>query len=247
MRYNRRTKRLQKGLEVNDACRLVRADKKIGFDTSENAAYTKRTTDVCMYPFTLSQPLSQSQRRYVIYDTFYCIFPPPEDGTRPTSQDDILRAYGTWLAKAKTEHALPPEMLEAIKRKNKALTHEESAAVLNHFFVSNKFVCGGYMISSTDGGENTAITLIYHRTQPVLRDGGILVDPNIFCLLESVRDITTHSHIINEWCGTIAKEVSMAQWGVDTNISGIPLDKTLYGTVTCALKTTFFSQPDHII
>lgn len=239
MRYNRRTKRLQKGFDVNDACRLVRADKNLASEAA-TAASTKKTTDVCTYPLVIGQ---QAPVRYILYDTFYCIFPPSEE--TPTSHC-ILRAFGSWLAKAKTEHGLPADMLEAIKRENKALVHQDAAAVLNHFFVSNKFACGGYMLSSR--GEVTAVTLIYHRTQPVVRDGGILVDPNIFCLLESIGDITTHAVINNEWCGNpIAKEISMAQLGVDTNISSVPLDKTLYGTVTCALETSFFPQPDHIV
>lgn len=245
MRYSRRTKRLQKGF-VNDACRLIRADKNLAFEAA-SASGNKKTTDVCTFPFQLSRQSSLSHRRYVLYNSFYCIFPPEEKtpGDNTMTPDEVLRAYGGWLAKAKTEHTLPADVLEAIKRDNKTFVYQDAAAVLNHFFVCNKFVWGGYVLSSGDDGEDTTITLVYYRTQAISKDGGIVVDPNIFCLMESIGDITTNSEINNEWCGTIAKEVSMAQLGVDTNISSVPLDKTLYGTVTCALKTTFYTQTEH--
>lgn len=245
MRYKKRLKRLQKGFVTNDACRLRRADKCLAFEDTNTSL--KKTTDVCTYPFVLSQMQSQSFRRYVLYNDCYCIFPSSNAPETPNvEQDQVLRTYGAWLSNAKTEHAIPTEVLEAIKRENKVFVHRDVTTVFNHFFVANKFVYGGYVLSLGDDDGETTLTLVYYRTQPVPKDGGIVIDPNIFFFIESIRDMTTFFQINNQWCGTITKEVSMAQSGVDTNISCVPLDKTLYGTVTCALKTTFYTQPDHV-
>ena len=250
VRYNRRVKRLQKGFAGNDACRLVRADKNLAMNAMMDAGQSgRRTLDVCAHPFVFPSG-SQTFRRYVLYNSFYCVFPPEDTSSSSTSavvsQDQVLRDYGTWLTKCKREHDLPQGVIAALKKESRALIHPDAAAAFNRFYVTNKFVCGGYVLSVGDDGEDTTVTLIYHRTQPLQKDERVLVDPNLFCLLESLGDITTHSQVHNEWCGAAAREVSLAQYGVDTDIVSVPLDKAFYATLTCALKTSFYPRDEHV-
>lgn len=246
MRYNRRLKRLQKGCRETDTCRLVRADQNLAMETINNSC-NKQCIDVCILPFAFPRG-PQSLRRYFLYNNFYCVFPTENKTSTatPVMQDQILKKYSNWLSRSQSEHALPEELLVALKRENKTFVHPDVAAALNHFYVTHKFICQGYVLSSTDYNEKTTVTLVYHRTQPVPKNGGILIDPNIFCLMDTLGDITTHSQINNEWCGDIAREFSVAQIGVDTNIQSVPTDKTLYATFTCILKSAFYPQTEHV-
>lgn len=241
MRYDRRIKRLQKGFKDKDALKLVRADKNLAMLNLNN---NKKTLDVCLLPFLFS---FGAHRRYVICNNFYLVFP-PEDDTSPTvSQDQILREYGAWLVKVKSEHDLPTGVVSILKKENRTFVHPDTMAALNHFFITNKFVCEGYVLSMSDDGEYPSITQVYHRTQPIPKDDQILINPNLFNLMESSGDITTYAQIHNEWCGSVvAKIVSMAQLGVDTDIQSVPLDKALYAVVTSALKTAFYPQAEHV-
>lgn len=225
MRYRWCTKRLQKGFGISKNT-LVRAVKNRINDAQKKA-------DICLYPFVLSQ--QDSHQRHVLYNAFYCVFPKDKE---TGSRDDILREYGGWLSKVKSEYTLPESALNALKRENKVMVHIETALALNHFFLFYKFVYGGYMLSG--GEDDTTITLIYYRTQPLPKNGGIIINPNLFYLLESIGDITSYSQIHNTWCVKVFKDISMLQLGVNTDISSIPFDKALYGTATYALKTSFF-------
>lgn len=253
LRYNRRTKRLQKGLRGTDACVLVRADKNLAVEALQQDATSRNNTlDVCSLPFAFPYGgRKQTHKRYALYNSFYCVFPPDRDKSTTTAafQDQILRDYGAWLTKCKFKYALPVSVVEVLKKENRAFVYPDSTFAFNHFYIDNKFVCEGYVLSGKDDKEEDAatITMVYHRTQPIPKDENIFVDPNIFCLLESLGDTTTHSQVYNEWCeGDFAQKVSMAQLGANTDIQTVPLDKALYATLTCALKTVFFSQTEHI-
>lgn len=246
MRYNRCTKRLHKGFRhrLGAAANLVRADKNEALDKMMKR---KKTTDVCNLPFVFPHG-PQSHLKYIVYDKYYCVFPIPQINKPSGANDegDVVRAYSAWLNRVKVEHPLLESLLEKLKKENKTFVYPAAMAALNHFFITNKFVVGGFFLSITDDNGPSA-TLVYYRTQPVSADTGIQIDSNLFCLLESLGDDITVAEINNNWCGDIAKSVSAAQKGADTDISFVPLDKTMYATVTGPLKTFFYTQPQHML
>lgn len=251
LRYNRQTKHLKSGFKAKNSksTHLIRADKDLILE--QRLKQCKNTTEVCNLPFVFPNG-DQSAKRFVLFDHFYCVFPahkviasvPNTDGfTEINSPVDPLRAFTIRLSKAKTTYPLAES--NALKRENKKVDKIECLMALNYLFISNKFNFGGYVMASDDDNVPT-LTLIYYRTQGVQKDIGIPVDQNIFNLLESTNDETTHVHVHNEWVGEITKLVSMAQKGTETNIVDVPLDKTLYATVTVNLKPEFFTQQEHL-
>lgn len=238
MRYNRRTKRIQQGgfrpYGSSTDC-LVRADKNKALEEMINR---RKTTDVCWLPFVFPSG-AQGHRQFVIYENFYCILPPPLQ--QEEEEGAAIRAYSAWLNKAKSEHPLPEGMMEKLRKDNKTVEQTDVLTAMHHFFVSNKFTPGGFVLSADE--EEPTVTLVYYRTQPI--PDGVLVNPYLFSLLDSQSDTHTHTQINNEWCGEIIKMVAAAQRGADTDITHIPLDKTLYATVTSTLKPSFFTQQTH--
>ena len=74
-----------------------------------------------------------------------------------------------------------------------------------------------------------------------------MVDPNLFLLKESQKDTTTTCQISDQWIGKIVDAVAVDQRVVDTDITNVPLNKTLYATVTALLKHTFITKPSHMV
>ena len=246
LRYKRRVKRLNKpfgaGITRVDA-NLIRADKN---KPLEERLIKKKTTDIFGYPFVLpSGP--QGHRRYALYDTFYCVFPshegPPTGGGY---EEGILMAYSAWMNRSKTDHPLPTSLLETLGREDKSIVQEDTVTVLNHFFIFNKFAYGGYVISADEDDGDPTVTMIYYRSQP-LESTGLMVDPNLFLLKESQKDTTTACQISDQWIGKIVDAVAVDQRVVDTDITNVPLNKTLYATVTALLKHAFITKPSHMV
>lgn len=254
LRYNRQTKQLKRGFKSKNksSTHLIRADKDLILE--QRLKQHKNTTDVCNLPFVFPNG-NQSTKRYVLFDQFYCVFPAykfvaPDTITEGVadinSLVDPLRAFTAWLAKAKTAYPLSESVSNALKRENKRVDKIECLMAFNYFFVSNKFTFGGYAMATDDDGGVPTLTMTYYRTQGIPKDLGIPVDQNLFNLLESMNDESTHVQVHNEWTGDITKLVSMAQKGTETNIDDVPLDKTLYATVTVNLKPEFFTQQEHL-
>jgi len=235
LKYVHRIKRLGKTPPDSG---LVRADKN---KIKESLMQQKRTTDVIPLPFVFPTG-PQNQRRYIIHDKFYCIFPPCNTNhVKSLENEEVVKRYGQWLTQIKGDDSILVKFNQALQQKDTRVVHSTSVTAFNHFFVSNKFVLGGYVLN-----ETTA-TLVYHRTLPV-DSHGIHINPNIFCLTESEGDRTTAAEVYNVWKGESPSSISAAiqSGGCTTNITDIPLDKTMYGIVTCDIKTKFHEQQEHM-
>ena len=271
LRYNRRVKRLQN--DDNDRgttsgvrseyhpynrridATLVRAGKN---KLIEEAMMRRRnTTDVVSYPFTLPAG-SQGHRRYVLYNRFYCIFPvpdqtqavggalvPPSTLSGSTADESVLMAYSAWLTKCKSEHPLNETLLGALKKADRKFIHEDTVYAINHFLVSHKFAYGGYVFTDPEGvGGDTTVSLVYYRANPMIKSG-LMIEPNLFFLKESHHDASTKCQISDHWSWALVDGMTQPPVGMDTDITSVPPDKTLYAVVTAPLKHEFYTQPPH--
>lgn len=239
LRYNRRIKRLNRPLGSSESsidANLIRAGK-----IKHKEAAIRKMTDVRRYPFSFPTTGSQGHKRYVLYDSFYCIFPSTVSGV----ESDILMTYTSWLSRTKTEYPLPNSVSEYLAREGRAIVHVDTVHAMNHFLIANKFSFGGHVLNADEDGY-VSVSLIYYRTQPVSTEG-IIVDPNLFFLKEAQKDSTTSCRISDQWSGDVADAVASAQVGVDTDIEHVPLDKCLYVAVTAYLKAGFQVKSSHMV
>lgn len=230
--YNRQTQSLKNGCKLKECTSLKRADKEKILQQQINQQ--KNLTDLCTLPFIFKKG-DHSSKVYVLFNTFYCVF--PNNNNRISTE---LKEYTTWLSKIKTVYPLPDNITNAIKRENKTVENLECLMAFHFYFIENKFKLGGFVKIHPE-----KISLIYYRTQDIPKDG-IPIDRNIFNLIESSNDETTYVEVHDKWIGEIADAIATSQKGIQTNINEVPLDKTLYATVSVRLKPEFFIHQEHL-
>ncbi|KAK3786576.1 hypothetical protein RRG08_036681 [Elysia crispata] len=252
LRYKKRLKSLNKPFGKN-AYKLDTSLTRAGKNKQLEALLVKKrkTIDCVGYPFVLPKG-PQGTKRIVLYDTYYCIFPPPAEIISTTAfidntnnQESILMSYSSWLKKIR-DPPLHANLTGTLKREDKVIVQRDTVVALNNFLITNKFVYGGHVLSADDDDGDPKVTLIYYRSQPMC-ETGIVLDPNLFFLRESQEDTTTSCHVSDQWVGEIVSSLELAKKGVDTDImTGVPLDKVLYATVTTSLGHAFHTRQSHM-
>ena len=240
---------------------LVRADLSKNMSEMINR---QKTTDLNRLPFVFPNE-SQDNRRYTVFETFYCIFPPHEPVENNLNRGGSIaatsvREYSAWLNKIRADcqvSAISQSLKSELLKNRKDLVHPDTSMAAKHFFNNNKFSMSGYVMWAEDDSDPAPdssnqpstrflkyVTFVYHRSANV--DNGIQIDPNIFTLMESQGDNSTSIQIMDDWSGDCKKRLAEAQRGSETDImSPVPLDKILYATVTCLLKSAHTELPHH--
>ena len=225
---------------------LVRADRD---KIKESLLSKKRGMDAIQLPFVLPKG-PQDDIVYIVYDTFYCEI--PSDGVETASDGNVVRKYSKWLKGTKMVHkdGLTEELKTALYASQTAVQHPDTVSAMNHFLIENKFVLEGHLLwksdytTVTDGKKNLLpdktrdfLTLVYHRAIP--SPSGIVVDNNLFILMNAQCDTTSSLQITAKPSAEITALLNEAIKGTDTNISRIPVDKSLYSMVTVMLKPDY--------
>lgn len=208
----------------------------------------RQITDVCNYPFEFPRG-DVTGRKYVLYDKYYCVFPVEssrEDAVTDVKgrEESILVEYTNWLSLGREKNPLDATLLESLRRENKMIHYHDTVVMFNNFFIANKFEYAGHVLTDDGDTGDSFVTLVYFRTQQV---SGIVVDKFLFSLMESQRDALTHCRINDSWSGNVVQSVAVARAEIDTNIrKPIPLDKTLYATVSTPLRAAAFVGREHV-
>lgn len=176
----------------------------------------------------------------------------------------VVQDFTEWSITTKTEYegGITEDVQGKLDQQQLEIEHPESFSGLNYFFLKHKFHKEGYVIwsSSEDqinmGGHPQPSS--HHKERNLFPDNsrryittvygcsvlderkGLVVDPNLFTLLESRKDDTTDVQISPIVSPELKKIIGGAQYGVDTNLTkDLPTDRILFAAVTCILKPRF--------
>lgn len=176
----------------------------------------------------------------------------------------VVQDFTEWSITTKTEYegGITEDVRSKLDQQQLEIEHPESLAGLNYFFLFNKFIKEGHVIWSSSEDQihmgcypqhsshhkepnlfpdncRKYLTTLYGCT--VLDERrGLVIDPNLFTLLESIKDDTTDVYISETVSPELKKIIGGAQYGVDTNLTkDLPTDRTLFAAVTCILRPCF--------